>query len=84
MIVKMLRTITGIAALLAAGFLVGCGTASDGSKAQASTGVSSSGYPAGQPKDPGSPALSSSSESQYSRDQAEKTETLKQPEPAKK
>jgi hypothetical protein len=84
MIVKMLRTITGIAALLAAGFLVGCGTASDDSKHQMQTGVSPSGYPAGQPKDPGSPALSSSSETQYSRDQAEKTEAVKEPEPAKK
>jgi hypothetical protein len=35
------------------------------------TGVSSSGYPAGEPKDAGSPALASSTESQYSRDQKE-------------
>jgi hypothetical protein len=84
MIVEMLRTITGIAALLAAGFLVGCGTSSDGSKEQASTGVSSSGYPGGQPKDAGSPALASSTESQYSREQAEKAEGSKAAEPAKK
>jgi hypothetical protein len=69
---------------MAAGLLVGCGTSSDGSKEQASTGVSSSGYPAGQPKDAGSPALASSTESQYSRDQAEKGETSKASESSKK
>ena len=76
MIGKMFRTIIGVAALLTAGFLIGCGTSSTGpeggSKHQAQTGVSSSGYPAGEPKDAGSPALASSTESQYSRDQAEK------------
>jgi hypothetical protein len=35
------------------------------------TGVSSTGYPAGQPADAGSPALASSTETQYSRDQSE-------------
>jgi len=67
-----------IAALLAAGICVGCGVASTepggGSKAQADTGVSSSGYPAGDPKDAGSPALASSTESKYSRDQEVKDE----------
>jgi hypothetical protein len=62
--------------LTAAGLLVGCGTSSTepggGSKNQAETGVSDSGYPAGEPKDAGSPALASSTESQYSRDQTEK------------
>jgi hypothetical protein len=65
-----------LAALLTAIILVGCGTSSTGpeggSKRQATTGVSSSGYPAGEPKDAGSPALASSTESQYSRDQTEK------------
>jgi len=65
-----------LAALLTAGLLIGCGTGSTepegGSKRQAETGVSSSGYPAGEPKDAGSPALASSTESQYSRDQTEK------------
>jgi hypothetical protein len=78
----MLRTITGIAVLLTAGFLIGCGTSSTepngGSKHQAETGVSSSGYPgAEKPTDPGSPALASSTESRYSRDQAEKEEPSK-------
>lgn len=72
----MFRKIIGIAALLTAGLLIGCGTSSTGpeggSKKQATTGVSSSGYPAGAPKDGGSPALASSTESQYSRDQTEK------------
>jgi hypothetical protein len=78
MIGKMFGKISTIAALLAAGFLIGCGTSSTepggGSKRQIATGVSSSGYPGGEPKDPGSPALASSSESHYSRDQVEKEE----------
>ena len=76
MIGKMFRTTIGVAALLTAGFSFGCGTSSTapdgGSKHQAETGVSSSGYPAGDPKDAGSPALASSTESHYSRDQTEK------------
>jgi len=75
----MFRNIIGIATLLTAGLLIGCGTSSTepegGSKQQATTGVSSSGYPAGEPKDTGSPALASSTESQYSRDQTEKPES---------
>jgi hypothetical protein len=74
---KMLITIR-VAAVLAAVLLIGCGVSSTepggGSKGQASTGVSSSGYPAGEPKDAGSPALASSTESQYSRDQKEEKE----------
>src|SRR5580704_15044087 len=76
MIGKMFRTTIRVAALLTAGFLIGCGTSSTGpeggSKQQAVTGVSSSGYPAGEPRDAGSPALASSTESHYSRDQTEK------------
>jgi len=52
------------------GFLAGCGVSSDGpdgSKHNTMTGVSPSGYPAGEPKDAGSPALASSSESKYAR-----------------
>jgi hypothetical protein len=71
----MLITIR-VAALLTVVFLIGCGVSSTGpgggSKGQGETGVSSSGYPAGEPKDAGSPALASSTESQYSRDQKEK------------
>ena len=63
----------GVAALVTAGLCVGCGVASTepggGSKAQSSTGVSSSGYPGGETKDAESPALASSSEAKYSRDQ---------------
>jgi hypothetical protein len=74
---KMLITIR-VAAVLTAVCLVGCGVSSTepggGSKGQALTGVSSSGYPAGEPKDAGSPALASSTESQYSRDQKEEKE----------
>ena len=68
MIINMVRNLTGAAALLMIGLLAGCGVSSDGpdgSKHQTMTGVSPSGYPAGQPKDAGSPALASSSESQY-------------------
>jgi len=69
----MFRTVIGIAALLTAAMCVACGVASTdpegGSKQHDVTGVSASGYPAGEPKDAGSPALASSSEAKYSRDQ---------------
>jgi hypothetical protein len=70
----MIRNGFAAAALIVAGLLIGCGTSSTspggGSKGQATTGVSSvSGYPAGQPKDAGSPALASSTEAEYSREQ---------------
>ncbi|MGA2712061.1 MAG: hypothetical protein ABSG41_03065 [Bryobacteraceae bacterium] len=72
----MIRKTIAAAALIAAGLLIGCGTSTTGpdggSKAQTGTGVSPSGYPAGEPKDAGSPALASSTEQQYSRDQTEK------------
>lgn len=58
------------ATILAAGILAGCGTSTTGpnggSKEQTMTGVSSTGYPGGQPKDAESPALASSSEQKYS------------------
>jgi hypothetical protein len=66
----MVRNITWAIALLTMGLLAGCGVSSDGpdgSKHQTMNGVSPSGYPAGQPKDAGSPALASSSEAQYAR-----------------
>jgi hypothetical protein len=76
MMVGMIRNTIAATALIAAGLLIGCGTSTvgptGGSKFQTQNGVSgSSNYPAGQPTDAGSPALSSSSESKYSRDQAE-------------
>jgi hypothetical protein len=64
-------------ALIAAAFLIGCGTSSagpGGSAEQTRTGVSSSGYPAGEPKDEGSPALGSSTEQKYAREEGEKKE----------
>jgi hypothetical protein len=68
----------GAAVLLAVGLLAGCGTASSDSKYQAQHGVSPvNDYPAGNPKDAGSPALASSTETKYSRDQAEKEEPSK-------
>lgn len=74
-LMEMARKTIAAAALVAAGLLVGCGTSTrspgGGSWAQAETGVSVSGYPAGQPKDPDSPALASSTEQEYSRDQKE-------------
>jgi hypothetical protein len=77
--------IIAVATLCAgAAFLTGCGVASEGSKFQLDNGVSPTGYPAGQPKDPGSPALASSSETKYSRDQAEKEEPAKSSEPSNK
>jgi hypothetical protein len=75
-LMEMLRKIISAAALMAAVLLIGCGTSTTspdgGSWQQSRTGVSSSGYPAGEPKDAGSPALASSTESEYSRDQTEK------------
>jgi hypothetical protein len=72
--------------LLAIGLLTGCGTSTTGpeggSKANLMTGVSQSGYPAGQPAYAGSPALASSTESQYSR--VEKQAEKEAPAPAAK
>ncbi|MDP9054387.1 MAG: hypothetical protein M3N93_08825 [Acidobacteriota bacterium] len=70
----MFRTLICIATLSGATVLIGCGTSTPDSRAEVATGVSPSGYPKGSPKDSGSPALASSTESQYSREQAEKTE----------
>jgi hypothetical protein len=71
MMVKMLRKTIVAVALTAAALLAGCGTSTTGpdggSWHQTDTGVSSSGYPAGEPKDANSPALSSSTEEQYSK-----------------
>jgi hypothetical protein len=82
------RTGFAACALIASGFLIGCGTSTTspggGSKGQATTGVSVSGYPAGQPKDAGSPALASSTEAQYSREQKKEGDAEKKgAEPAK-
>jgi hypothetical protein len=75
-LVEMVRKTIAAAALMAAVLMIGCGTSTrspdGGSVQQAETGVSASGYPAGEPKDSYSPALASSTESQYSREQAEK------------
>ena len=65
MIRKMFSKTIACAALVGAGLLAGCGTSTggpDGSKNQTMTGISESGYPAGQPTDAESPALGSSSE----------------------
>jgi hypothetical protein len=77
MMVKMFQNLIAATALIAAGLLIGCGTSTTGpdggSRYQTQHGVSgSSDYPAGKPVDANSPALASSSESQYSRDQQEK------------
>ena len=68
MIVGMLRKMGFILVLLTAGFSIGCGISSlgpDGSRHQTATGVSETGYPGGQPVDPQSPALSTSTEQKY-------------------
>jgi hypothetical protein len=67
----MMRKTLWIGALLSAGILAGCGTSSPwphGSKYTTQTGVAVSGYPGGQPKDPGSPALASSTEVEYAHE----------------
>lgn len=76
----MVRNLTRVATLITAGLMVvllsvfsmSCGVSSegpDGSKHNTMTGVSPSGYPHNdaQSNDPGSPALSSSSEVKYAR-----------------
>ena len=65
----MVKTPTFSAVLLAAVLLAGCGTSSEGSRYEDQHGVSKdSGYPKGEPKDSGSPALASSSESGESKE----------------
>lgn len=67
----MMRKTLAIGALIFAGILAGCGTSSpwpNGSKYTTQMGVAESGYPGGQPKDPGSPALASSTEVENSHE----------------
>jgi hypothetical protein len=67
----MMRKTLPIGALFFAGILAGCGTSSPwphGSKYTTQMGVAESGYPGGQPKDPGSPALASSTEAKYAHE----------------
>jgi hypothetical protein len=72
------RNLILAATLLMVGILAGCGTSTfgpdGGSRANTMTGLSDSGYPGGQPADAGSPALGSSTEGQYSRDQKAEAE----------
>jgi hypothetical protein len=68
---KTMRITFSIGALVFAGILAGCGTSSPwphGSKYTTQMGVAESGYPGGHPKDPGSPALASSTETQNSHE----------------
>ena len=72
------RNLALAATLLMTGILAGCGTSTfgpdGGSHAETLTGVSPSGYPGGQPTDAGSPALGSSTESKYSREEKSEAE----------
>ena len=73
------RNLTLAASILMAGILAGCSTSTfgpdGGSRSQTMTGVSAAnGYPGGQPVYAGSPALASSSEQEYSRDQKAEAE----------
>lgn len=68
---KNMRTTIFLGAIVCAGAMAGCGTSSPwphGSKYTTQMGVAESGYPGGQPKDPGSPALASSTEDKYSHE----------------
>jgi hypothetical protein len=70
MIVHMLQKMLFVLVLLTAAFSMGCGISTlgpDGSRHQTKTGVSETGYPGGQPVDAESPALSSSTETQYAK-----------------
>jgi hypothetical protein len=84
MMVGMIRNMIAATALMAAALLIGCGVSTTGpdggSRHQTQNGVNENGYPGTAPRDVGSPALASSSESQYSRDQEEKA---KEPAPAR-
>ena len=75
MIVRMIRNMIAATALIVAGLLIGCGVSTTGpdggSRHQTQNGVNENGYPGTAPADAGSPALASSSESKYSRDQEE-------------
>jgi hypothetical protein len=68
-----MRTTLFITVAAVALFLAACGTSTTGpnggSMAQTQTGVNANGYPGGKPVDAHSPALSSSSEQQHSREQ---------------
>jgi hypothetical protein len=73
MIENMLQKLGVSLVLLTGVFLSGCGVSSwgaDGSTHQTQTGTAGTGYPNGQPADAESPALSSSTEQQYSRAEA--------------
>lgn len=62
-----------LALLLASGLMIGCGISTrgpEGSMHDTQTGVSETGYPGGHPADAESPALASSSEQKYSRQEA--------------
>ena len=68
---EMTRNMLALGALVCAGYMAGCGTSSpwpNGSKYTTQMGVAESGYPGGQPNDPGSPALSTSTEDKYSHE----------------
>lgn len=70
MIGDMLQKTGVFVILLTAAFLVGCGVSTfgpDGSRHQTENGISETGYPGGHPVDPESPALSSSTEQKYAR-----------------
>ncbi len=62
----MFRATLVTVALFSATLLSSCGTSSADSREQTRTGVTSTGYPGGQPKDAESPALASSTEQQHS------------------
>ena len=78
----MLRKSGVLVVLLTAGFLAGCGTSTtgpEGSKHQTQTGVSETGYPGypGTPtRDAESPALSSSTEQKYAREESSSSEPV--------
>jgi len=67
---EMLQKTGFVLVLLIAGFSMGCSISTlgpEGSRHQTATGVSETGYPGGQPVDPQSPALSSSTEQKYAK-----------------
>jgi hypothetical protein len=76
---RMVRKLLVAGLLLTAGFLTSCGMSTfgpDGSRHQTQTGVSETGYPGGQPVDAESPALSTSTEQKYAREESSSSEPV--------
>jgi hypothetical protein len=78
----MRTLLSGAAAVLALSLLAACGTPSEDSRYQLRNGTAPNGYPMGKPNDAESPALSSTTETKYSRSQVEIEQPSKKDQPS--